>query len=136
MSFTLHEFARGFVAKLLADGTTSLRPNDPADIDRLKRVYDYLIHEAQSARSDEDWFGDLLGLRNEFAPSYLGTFDNFTGELRNLQRSLTACPNPYYEEISFSVSQPYAASLFNEFEPKKRQLIENAVQKFSEHVNA
>ncbi|WP_184204694.1 hypothetical protein [Prosthecobacter dejongeii] len=43
--------------------------------------------------------------------------------LRNMQLSLTAAPNPFYEEISFDIPQAFATSLFEQLAPADRNIV-------------
>jgi len=135
---SLARFMKGFVAALLTKGAASIRPKADEDRDALRRVVDLLENEIQSSRStpqtsaaNKRWLRALVRIRNELQPSPVGAFDGFEAALRNLQLSVTNCPNPFYEEIAFSASRPFAeATLKDEFEVRERQLLEHLADGF------
>src|SRR6266849_4417099 len=119
-SLTLGDFAQGFVAKLVESGETAIHPKAPEDRYALRQVVDAVEGELRSAKRDgsreeAEWYRTLVLLRNELKPSNSGTFDSFETALRNLQLSFTSCPNPFYEEIAFSVSKTYAKAVIGEY---------------------
>lgn len=136
-TLTLGDFAQGFVAKLVESGETAIHPKAPEDRAALRRVIDTLENELRSVRpskspEETEWYRMLVVLRNELKPSNSGAFDSFETALRNLQLSFTSCPNPFYEEIAFSVTKPYASAVISEFPERARQLIERAASAFVE----
>lgn len=136
-TLTLGDFAQGFVAKLVEAGETAIHPKAPEDRIALRRVISTLedeLHTANSNRTDDGtkWYQMLVVLRNELKPSNSGAFDSFETALRNLQLSFTSCPNPFYEEIAFSVTKPYASAVLKEYPDRERELIERAARAFIE----
>jgi hypothetical protein len=134
---TLGDFAQGFVARLVELGETAIRPKAHEDRFGLKRVIDALEAEirmikAQGSSIDPDWYRVLVALRNELKPSNSGAFDGFETALRNLQLSFTSCPNPFYEEIAFTVTKPYAKSVIDEYPDRERALIDCVAKAFVE----
>ena len=128
-------FARGFVAKLIADGASAIVPQRPADRSGFKRVLDVLDEQIAIEReqpSRRDWYKQLVRLRNELQPSNNGAFDNFETALRNLQLSFTSSPNPFYKEILFSVSAPFARAVFEELEEGPKNVIDKSAKAFLE----
>src|SRR5258706_353039 len=113
-ALTLGDFTQGFVAKLVDSGETAIHPKAPEDRIAILSVIEAIEDELKTvARGDspstDPWYRALVTLRNELKPSNSGAFDSFETALRNLQLSFTSCPNPFYEEIAFSVTKPYAA---------------------------
>lgn len=136
-TFTLGDFTQGFIAKLVELGETAIHPRAHEERMALRRVVDTVENELRNISStkspdDATWYKRLVLLRNELRPSNSGAFDSFETALRNLQLSLTSCPNPFYEEIAFSVTKPYAKALFNEYPDRERSLIERAAKAFVE----
>lgn len=131
---TLGSFAEGFVAKLITDGQSAIRPQSPEDRFGLNEVVQTLEREIQSIRGksdlDRDWYRALVMLRNELRPSMTGAFDGFENALRNLQLSFTSCPNAFYEEITFNVTRPFAEAVVSELPQPQRDLIARAAKAF------
>ena len=97
-------------------------------------VVQMLDQEIQQMRDqgdyDQIWYRDIVRLRNGLKPSNSGAFDNFETALRDLQLSLTSAPNAFYEDITFSVSKPYAHSIFCDMPKIQQELILKAVEAF------
>lgn len=131
---TLGGFAEGFVAKLVAHGQTAIHPKAPEDRIGLKEVVQILEKEinalAASSGTDRAWYRALVTLRNELSPSMSGAYDGFESALRNLQLSFTSSPNPFYEEIAFNITKPFAEAVVSEFTPRQRELIARAAEAF------
>ncbi|TNM60543.1 hypothetical protein [Aliirhizobium smilacinae] len=139
VSFEARDFARGFIAALIEMGNSSLQPKNPEHRLGLYRVWKYLEERADEARKNEtsrDWYKSLVRIRNRVSPGSTGSFDQFQTDLRDLQLSLTESPNPSYEEISFSVSQPFAKSLLGHFGHHESELVRNAARLFLESSGA
>lgn len=132
VNFTAVDFAKGFVASLVLSGESSLQPKSPAYRHGLYRVWQYLADEAKKAEAEEarDWFKTIVRLRNRVSPGSTGAFDQFQTDLRDLQLSLTESPNPSYEDISFSVTEPFAESLLEQLGERRRALVDMAVSVF------
>lgn len=134
MTLDVETFVRGFVAGLINSDATAIRLGSRADRRGLRQVLNTLETEIQRSQNsngeDKDWYRYVVRLRNELRPSNNGTFDNFEMALRNLQLSLTSCPNPFYEEIAFSVSKPYAQSIISELPNPQQKLVAKAVEAF------
>ena len=134
MNLDVETFVRGFVAGLIDADATAIRPGRSEHRHGFKQVLDILDQEVErsqtSKRDDQGWYKQVVRLRNGLRPSNSGTFDNFEMALRDLQLSLTNCPNPFYEEIAFSVSKPYAQSIFNDMPDPQRNLVARAVEAF------
>lgn len=125
-NLSLMSFMKGFVSALLLQGVSSIRPKADEDRDGLATVVELLQEEIEKARNgDRSRFRALVALRNELQPSSVGSFDGFETALRNLQLSLTNCPNPFYEEIAFTASPSFAdATLRDEFGEQERVLLQ------------
>jgi hypothetical protein len=132
-TFSLAQFVQGFVAELLRQGTSAVRPKSEPDREGFARVVDVLNEEIARNRAtarDEVWYRSLVRLRNELQASQSGAFDGFETALRNQQLSFTSSPNPFYEEIVFSVSQPFAQAVLREFPAPARELVARAAKEF------
>jgi hypothetical protein len=131
---TSAEFARGFVALLISSDRTAIEPQNPRDREGFYRVYELVQQELtelkEANRRDTRWYEGLVDIRNALKPSNNGAFDGIERLLRDLQLSMTSCPNPYYEEIALTVSKPYAQSVLKKFPDNARQLVEKAGQAF------
>lgn len=131
-TFEARDFARGFVAGLVMEGASSIQPMNPAHRHGMYRVYQYIEDEVAKAESGglRDRFKALVRIRNRIEPGQTGAFDQFQTDLRDLQLSLTESPNPSYEDISFSLSQPFAQSLLQQLGDANISLIRGAVKCF------
>lgn len=126
-------FMRGFVAKLLQLDESALQPRNLEDRLGFRRVLDVLEEEIAKLRRKgrpSRLYVDLVRLRNNLSPSNVGAFDNFETALRDLQLSATDCPNPFYDEIVFTVSRPNAEATLAELPEEYRLLIEKAAKAF------
>lgn len=127
-------FAQAFVAQLIAQGVSAVQPHAPEDRKGFQAVVDLLNAEIdrqrQSGDLDIEIYRDLVRLRNELKASNSGAFDSFETILRDLQLSMTNSPNPFYEEIEFSVSKPYAESMLDELSASQRDLVAKAADAF------
>lgn len=134
---TATDFARGFVASLVCQGADAIQPKSPSDRQGFRRVLETLDQEIARLREKGGSAGEqralyraLVTLKAQFSPSNSGTYDSFEAALRNLQMSLTACPNPFYEDIEFTVSDAFANSILGEFPDKEREVISAAAAAF------
>lgn len=126
-------FTRGFVAQLFQLDASALQPRKREDRLGFRRVLDVLEEEIAKLQAEgrrSRLYVDLVRLRNELSPSNIGAFDNFETALRDLQLSATDCPNPFYEEIIFTVSRPNAEATLAELPEEYRLLIEKAAKAF------
>lgn len=117
MALEIGSFARGFVAKLIASGVSAIRPHAREDRRGFQAVVDLLnkeIDDAGTSQGDRDRYMALVRLRNSLQASNIGAFDS----------------NPFYEEIVFTVSKPYAQALFGELPDFERDIIGKAADAF------
>lgn len=135
-TLSLAQFVQGFVAELLRLGTSAVRPKSEPDREGFARVVEALndeitrIRRAPDSESDQEWYRSLVRLRNELQASNSGAFDGFETALRNQQLSFTNSPNPFYEEIAFSVSRPFAQAVLKELPARARHLAGRAAEEF------
>lgn len=134
---TSGQFAKGFVASLVTNGTDSIQPKSEVDRKGFRKALEVVEQEIATLKrsgkeEDTQLYRALVTLRAELAPSNAGTFDSFEAALRNLQLSFTSCPNPFYEDIQFTVSTPYASSVLEEFETNQKSVIDRAAKAFLE----
>lgn len=135
MEFDSGTFAKGFVARLITEGASAIVPRRRADrlgFQRVLGILDERIALAREQPLQRDWYKQLVRLRNELSPSNNGAFDNFESALRDLQLSLTSSPNPFYEEILFSVSAPFAHAIFEELEEGPKDIVNRSAEAFLE----
>ena len=133
----IRDFTRGFIAALVMAGSSSLQPMNPAHRRGLYRVFQYIEDRTSKARQDgvRDQFKALVRIRNRIAPGQTGAFDQLQTDLRDLQLSLTESPNPSYEDISFSLSKPFARSLLQQLGTEKCGIVTEAARLFREDVS-
>jgi hypothetical protein len=128
------EFARGFIAALVANGRAAIMPTDPRDRAGLYRAYTFVKGKVDaltnSGRTKGDRFYALVRVRNALKPSNNGAFDSMENLLRAQQLSLTSSPNPFYEQIGLNISKTYANALLAEFDPKDRKFIAEVADRF------
>ncbi len=134
---TVASFTRGLIASLVALGETAIYPKSPRDRRGFQSIVEILeseISRVKSSKSEEEQelYRPLIRLRNELQASSTGAFDAFETALRNLQLNFTNCPNPFYEEIAFTVSVPFARSILAELPDSQRQLVEKAGSQFKQ----
>jgi hypothetical protein len=130
---TAQSFARGLIAELVRRGRTSIEPHGSSDRAGFFRAMEEVTKFARQLGqegSDPSLYQDSVRIRNALKPSNNGSFDGLERLLRSQQLSLTASPNPFYEQIALNLSRPYAESLLQEFEPEQRELISRAVSAF------
>ncbi|MDE2227740.1 MAG: hypothetical protein KGL11_01690 [Alphaproteobacteria bacterium] len=132
MPLDVEAFARGFIAALVAENRTSIQPKRPEQRRAFYRIYEFLGTEACKAEQQHDkkWLREVVRLRNRLAPGPTGAFDQFETALRDLQLSFTESPNPYYEDIVFTVSEPFARSTLERMSDRERGLVMQAAQLF------
>jgi len=128
-------FTKGFIAHLVELGETAIYPKSTEDRRGFRSVIEALAAEIDRLRPSTDSEGRalyraLVLLRNELQASPTGAFDAMETALRNLQLSLTNCPNPFYEEISFTVSPPFAQALLKEIPDRQRSVVMKAAEAF------
>lgn len=134
MDLNIGTFAEGFVAKLITSGTSYVQPHSFTDRKGFQKVAETIDQSVNELRIDPNQnrvlYRQLVRLRNDLQSSNAGSFDVFETALRNLQASLTASPNPYYEEISFNASPSYAQSLLDRLNQTQQELVNKAVIAF------
>lgn len=132
------QFVQGFVAQLIQLGAAAVRPKSDKDREGLARVVETFNQEIERLRREpgsstrDEWYRSLVLLRNQLQASNTGAFDGFEAALRSLQLSFTNSPNPFYEEIAFSVSKPFAQAVLNELPDRARELAKRAAEQFLE----
>lgn len=136
-NFEFDEFAKAFVAALVQAERRSLQPKDPTQRRAFYKVWKFIGQQAEEARSDNpDWLRTVVRIRNRMSPGQSGAFDQFETALRDLQLSLTESPNPSYEDITFTVSKPFANSVLNRLSKVERELVSKAAEVFLSSTTA
>lgn len=127
-------FIAAFIAALVVNGRTAIKPKTAHDQSSFYRVYELIEEEVRRLRqnmaSSPATYREMVRLRNSIQPSSSGAFDGFEHLLRDQQLWLTACANPFYEEISFEITEPYARSILERANESTRTLAEIAASKF------
>jgi hypothetical protein len=132
---TIASFTKAFVARLIELGETAIYPKSDADRRGFAVVIEALNNEIDRLRSsneDEDriLYRSLVVLRNQLQASSTGAYDAFETALRNLQLSFTNSPNPFYDEIAFTISRPFAKTIFSEVPSRQQKLVADLAEKF------
>jgi hypothetical protein len=132
--FTQHAFIRGLVGALVQLGRSTIRPQHTEDREgfiRIIRILNDVIREVREKGTEErEWYKQLVRLRNGIQQSNNGSFDNFETSLRDLQISITNCPNPFYEFIVLQISPPFAQTILNELPASQREVVMKAARAF------
>jgi hypothetical protein len=129
----LHTFTRAFVAGLVARDRLSVRPHSPRDrrgFASVVRLLDRKVEELERNRADPHVIRQLVRIANELRPSNTGGYEGFEAAFRSLQLTFASSPNPFYEEITFSVPKPYAEATVNGLPAFQRQLVNEAANAF------
>lgn len=137
--FNEEDFARAFVAALVVLEIKSIQPKEPRQRRALNAVWEYLRDQVEKERpekKDPHWFRTIVRIRNRLNPGQTGAHDHFETALRDLQLSLTESPNPYYEDIEFTVSIPYAGSILENLDPTARMLAQDAARTFYQSLSS
>lgn len=133
MKFELEDFTRGFVAELVVAERTSIQPKNPAQRRAFHHVWKLISHrvtQVKDSGKERDWLKKIVRIRNRMSPGQSGAFDQFETALRDLQLSITESPNPSYEDISFTVSKPFAQSMLEQMGAEERALVSEAARIF------
>jgi hypothetical protein len=140
-SLTVATFTKGFIAHLVELGETAIYPK--ADQDRrgfesaIRTLEQEIVRLKRSAENDDrDLYKSLVLIRNDLQASNTGAFDSLETAFRNLQLNFTNCPNPFYEEISFTVSPSFAKSLLEDLPEKIRNIVVKVADSFRESRRA
>src|SRR5690349_6496757 len=132
---TIASFMKAFVARLIELGETAIYPKSDADRRGFSVVIESLNNEIDRLKNsneaeDKALYRSLVVLRNQLQASSTGAYDAFETALRNLQLSFTNSPNPFYDEIAFTISRPFAKSIFMEMPGKQQKLIAELADRF------
>ncbi|OGS80221.1 MAG: hypothetical protein A2Z94_00270 [Gallionellales bacterium GWA2_55_18] len=129
MTATFDEFTEAFIAALVEKGVVVLDPNAERTNQGFERIYELLSARATQANTTEErrWY---TRLRNNLAPSNIGTFDYFLAALRSCQLGFASSPNPRYSELSFKVSKPQAEDFLSHIDESLRDAAETAADAF------
>lgn len=127
---TFDRFIELFIAGLVSRGIVTLSPNAAETNLCLYRMSEALSAEAESATVAPEQLRWIRRIRNQLAPSNLGTFDSFFSALRAKQLGYVGSPNPSYKDINFKISPTYAQSLLEELLPNSRKIVDLSVSKF------
>jgi hypothetical protein len=129
----IHAFAKGFVAGLVARDVNAVYPEEDRDrrgFDSVIRLLDAKVDELKTDATSRGLAHDVVRIANELRPSNTGSFEGFESALRALQLTFATCPNPWYDEIAFSIPKTYALETINSLPAFYRSLIEAAAQEF------
>jgi hypothetical protein len=132
-TFEFDEFTRGFVAALVEAERHSIQPKNPIQRRAFYKVWRLIGERAEQARGStakQEWLRKVVRIRNRMSPGQSGAFDQFETALRDLQLSLTESPNPNYEDITFTVSKPFANSVLSKLNRAERALVREAAEVF------
>jgi hypothetical protein len=136
-SIDLHTFAKSFIAGLVSRDRLAVRPHSPTDrrgFANVVRFLDNKIEQLEKAHESPRAIRQLVRVANELRPSNTGGYEGFEAALRSLQLTFASCPNPFYEEIAFSVPKPYAEATVMNLPKFQRQLVNEAADAFLQGV--
>lgn len=128
-------FTKGFIAHLVELGETAIYPKAEEDRRGFESAIQALEDEITKLRPSLDTeeralYRALVLIRNDLQASSTGAFDSLETALRNLQLNFTNCPNPFYEEISLTVSPAFAKALLAELPEAPRGVVIRAANSF------
>jgi hypothetical protein len=132
-TFDTHDFMKGFVAGLVLKNRLSLRPQSPSDrrgFAKVVRKLDQKIDQLEHENKNPELVDQLVQIANELRTSNTGGYEGFETALRSLQLTFASCPNPFYEEIAFSVPIPYAEATIDSLPAPQRDLVKELVVEF------
>lgn len=129
----LQAFARAFIAGLVANDRPAISPQNPSD----RRGFAGVVHVLDESVADLKKKGEsprlileIARIANGLRPSNSGAFDGFEAALRSMQLTLASCPNPFYEDIVFSVPKTYAQATVDNLPKAQQELVKKAVDAF------
>lgn len=134
-TFDTHIFMKAFVAGLVLRNRSSVRPSSPSDrrgFAEVIRILEQRIDELEKGGEDRRAIREFVRIANDLRASNTGGYEGFESALRGLQLTFASCPNPFYEEISFSVPKPYAESTVNSLPNVQHKLVNDVAQAFVE----
>jgi hypothetical protein len=129
----LHAFARAFIAGLVSRDRFAVRPHSPRDrkgFGSVVRLLDRKVEELERMKANPQAIRQLVRIANELRASNTGGYEGFEAALRSLQLTFASSPNPFYEEITFSVPKPYAEATVNGLPRFQRELVNEAADAF------
>jgi hypothetical protein len=131
--FDTHAFIKAFVAGLVLRDRRSIRPYGAGDrrgFAQVIRLLDMKIDELEQDGADITIIRQLVRIANDLRASNTGGYEGFETALRGLQLTFASCPNPFYEEIAFSVPRPYAETTVDSLPPVQRDLVKEVAEAF------
>ncbi|MBR1129495.1 hypothetical protein [Bradyrhizobium iriomotense] len=129
----LHSFTKALVANLVDLKVRAVRPHDMNDRRGFAAVVRALDTKVKILRKEGAASRDILAvaqIANELRGSSTGNYEGFEAALRSLQLTFTASPNPFYDDISFPVSQVQARSFTESISKFQRELAASAAKAF------
>jgi hypothetical protein len=94
------------------------------------RLLDRKVEERERMKADTQTIRQLARIANQLRASNTGGYEGFEAALRSLQLTFASSPNPFYEEITFSVPKPYAEATVNRLPRFQRELVNEAADAF------
>ena len=135
----VNTFTKAFVASLVAHELSVIRPHHADDRRGFTRVIQFLdtkIAELEQAGDQKTMLRQLVRITNQLRQSNTGGFEGFEAALRGLQLTFVNCPNPFYDEVAFTVSKSYAESTVNNLPELQREIVTAAADVFLKEVGA
>lgn len=136
-SFDTQAFMKAFVAGLVLRNRMAIRPQNPSDrrgFAKIVEILDQKIDELEEAGLNRELVRELVRIANSLRASNTGGYEGFETALRGLQLTFASCPNPFYEEIAFSVPRPYAQSVLDALPTKQRELVAKIADAFAKEA--
>lgn len=131
--FDTQTFMKGFVAGLVLRDRFSVRPYSPDDrrgFAQVIRLLDQRIGELEKRGEDPKVLRQLVRIANDLRESNTGGYEGFETALRALQLTFASCPNPFYEEITFSVPKPYAKTTVEDLPAVQQRIVNEVAEAF------
>jgi hypothetical protein len=133
MVFDTLAFMKGFVARLVLRNRASVRPSSPSDrrgFAEAIRLLDQKIEDLEKRGEEPKVIRQFVRIANDLRASNSGGYEGFEAALRGLQLTFASCPNPFYEEIAFSVPRPYAEATVENLPDVQRKIVDDVADAF------
>jgi len=103
---------------------------DIAKISKLKEYVDSTVEELREKELRDEFYFDLVSIRNLLSPSPSGAYDRFEQMLRDEQIWITNSQNPTLDRIQLDISPKVASHLIDGSEDKIQEFIFGAAKNF------
>ncbi len=129
-----HEFMRYFLSVLVLNKQVAYDIQDRSDQRAVRRLYEFVSSFATAAKAKEaemhSLYRNLIRIRNNIAPSHIGSFDGFETMLRDQQNWLTSSKNPDLDILKFDLQETRAENLLSELDESSYQFFIKAAEAY------